>query len=120
MTKIIKIKAGRFSKVKKHRWVNRSIRIGNAIFSRYYKDLSEIEERGDRRFFIDIGKLAATNAINENKAMKIPVTFMEDGWVVRRMPQGNVERVIKVVAHSGANRARKLTKGTVLHVKKVR
>jgi hypothetical protein len=84
------------------------------------KDLSDYEEKNDRTFFTEIGRQAAINAINENKAMNIPVTFMEDGWVVRRMPQGNIEKIVEIQSKAGVSRERKLTKGTVLHVKKSR
>ena len=86
-------------------------------YASHGNDLSDYEEKGDPSFLIEIGKTAATNAVNENIAMNIPVTFLENGWVVRRMPQGNVERVAKIINQPGAIRNRKLTKGTVLHVK---
>jgi hypothetical protein len=86
----------------------------------FEKDLSDYEEKDDRTFFTEIGKQAAINAINENKAMNIPVTFMEDGWVVRRMPEGNIEKIVEIEPKAGIFRERKLTKGTVLHVKKSR
>jgi len=82
------------------------------------KDLSDFEENASHDFIVDVGRQAATNAINENKAMNIPVTFLKDGWVVRRMPKGNIEKVIKVDSQTGIVRQRKLTKGTVLHVKR--
>ena len=64
------------------------------------------------------GKRAATNAINENKALGIPVTFIKDGWVVRRMPDGHIERIKQVAEAAGRIRERKLRKGMILHVKK--
>ncbi|QEH40683.1 hypothetical protein [Chitinophaga sp. XS-30] len=81
------------------------------------EDLSAMEEFMDRSFFREIGIKAATNAVNENKAMGIPVTFLQDDWVVRRMPEGNIEKVTRV---SGSDRIkyRQLKKGTVLHVKR--
>lgn len=87
-----------------------------SLIDHYREDLSDIEEEKDRSFFVAVGVQAAANAINENRAMNIPVTFMEDGWVVRRMPQGNIERIAKI-DRPDFGRDRKLTKGTVLHVK---
>ncbi|UCJ07327.1 hypothetical protein KTO58_27320 [Chitinophaga pendula] len=55
------------------------------------------------------------NVINENRAMRILVTYMEDGWVVREMPGGKITRVIEVI---GKEKVRKLKKGTVLYVGK--
>lgn len=97
----------------------RSIRRSEGYFA-FEKDLSDYEEKDDRTFFTEIGRQAAINAINENKAMNIPVTFMEDGWVVRRMPGGNIEKIVEIELGRASFRERKLTKGTVLHVKKSR
>ena len=114
------MKMGRFFNSRKYRRPGRPIKINHPKYSDAWRDLSDIEEKGDRLFFTEVGALAAINAINENKAMDIPVTFMEDGWVVRRMPQGNIERVVKIENNAGVARNKKLTKGTVLHVKKSR
>lgn len=83
-----------------------------------YGDLSDIEETRDRTFFIKIGKDAAANAVNENKAMHIPITFLQGDWIVRRMPSGEIEKIHQIKKESDTSRKRKLTKGSVLHVKK--
>ena len=78
------------------------------------QDLSELEENGFEAMFANIGRRAATNAINENKALGIPVTFWQDGWVVRRMPDGSIERLQQATQV----REKQFRKGTVLHVRK--
>jgi hypothetical protein len=77
-------------------------------------DLDELEENGFETAFAAIGKRAAMNAINENKALGIPVTFWQDGWVVRRMPDGSIERVQQAIQV----REKQFRKGTVLYVRK--
>ena len=79
-------------------------------------DLSQLEDSSDRSIFSEILERAAINAVNENKAMGIPVTFMQDGWVVSRMPDGTIRKISEI--ETGPVRERKLTKGTILHVKK--
>jgi hypothetical protein len=81
-----------------------------------YYSLSEIEDSFAESFLIDIARTAAINAINENKALHIPITTIENGWVVKKMHDGKVERISKLVALAGPkNKA--LTKGSILHVK---
>jgi len=82
-----------------------------------YVSLSQIEDLNDRTFFVDITKNAASNAINENRAMNIPVTVIENGWVVKKTAAGAVERITKVDSAKNTQREKTLTKGTVLHVK---
>lgn len=85
--------------------------------SRRNIDLSAYEEHLGRDFFAMVGRNAATNAINENKAMKLPVTLVKNGWVVREMPDGSQERISEIhVIPSSEFRERKLTKGAVIHV----
>lgn len=81
-----------------------------------YYSLSEIEDSFAESFLIDIARTAAINAINENKALHIPITTIENGWVVKKMQDGKVERISKLetlVDH----RKKTLTKGSILHVK---
>lgn len=84
------------------------------------RELSDFEDGRDRQFLMRVGRDAAANAINENKAMNLPVTYLQDGWVVSRMPDGRVERIAEIKRSTGITSERKLTKGTVLHVKKNR
>lgn len=93
------------------------------FFRRHFpsnKDGSAVMEGSDafEAFIEAAGKRAAANAVNENRAMGIPVTFIEDGWVVRRMPDGHIERIKQVAGAAGRIRERKLRKGMILHVKK--
>ena len=81
-------------------------------------DLSDFEDKKDHIFFIEVGRQAAANAVNENKAMNIPITFLKDGWVIRKMPNGDIEKVAKLGPSTTTTRQRRFTKGTVLHVKK--
>jgi hypothetical protein len=74
-------------------------------------DLSDFEGKKDYDFLINIGRQAATNAVNENKAMNIPITFFKEGWVVRRMPNGTIEKVAQIAPYTGIVRKRKLKKG---------
>ncbi len=89
------------------RFQNRSGRINTT------STLSQFEERKDRQFFIKIGKTAAINAINENKALGIPVTFL-DGDTVFEM--GNAGKI--AIRQLTPSQPRKYSKGTILHVPK--
>ena len=84
-----------------------------------YSDLSQFEEQADKSFLQAIGIRAAANAVNENKAMGIPVTFWQNGQVVRRMPDGEVTPLQSSSAISEASeiKGRQLKKGAILHVK---
>lgn len=82
-----------------------------------YVTLSEVEDVDDRHFLSTIAKDAAANAINENKAMNIPVTVIEDGWVVKKSADGTVTRIAPVDRRQTVIRTRTLTKGAVLYVK---
>ena len=94
---------------------------GTSLLSVKEQELYELEESGNfHTVFSEIGKLAATNAINENKALGIPVTFLQGEWVVRRMPDGSIERLERIPPASGKMREGLLKKGTVLHVRKSR
>lgn len=79
-------------------------------------DLSDFEETADRSFFLKVGQTAANNAVNENKAMRIPITFLQDGCVVRRMPAGDIEKVCEVTVSNKSFKKRRIAKGTILHV----
>lgn len=81
-----------------------------------FTDLSQYEEEKDKSFLEEVGKKAAKNAVNENKALGIPVTFLKDDWVVRRMPDGSIVK-LKQVKLSG--KLIKLKKGTVIHVGRI-
>ncbi|BAV07978.1 hypothetical protein FLA_4010 [Filimonas lacunae] len=83
-----------------------------------YSSLSEVEDKHDKQFFTEIARSAAANAINENKALNIPIVVAEDGWVVQKNSNGDVERLSKIEQHTTAINKRVFTKGTVLHVKK--
>lgn len=106
--------------VKRGRWLSmnpfRRLKSSN---SSHLNDEWAVMEGSDafETFIAEAGRRAVTNAVNENKALGIPVTFMEDGWVVRRMPDGHIER-IKQVEETPQIRERKLRKGMILHVKK--
>src|ERR1700755_800563 len=58
-----------------------------------YDDLNKLEDHDFDVFFSVIGERAATNAINENKALGIPITYLKDDWVVREMPDGSIEQI---------------------------
>jgi len=80
---------------------------------------TDYEEQAPPGFFDRIGRRAAANAINENRAMNLPVTRLRDGWVVREFPDGKLERIsqIKVISND-IYRDRKLVKGATIHVGK--
>lgn len=89
------------------------------VFLSHNNDLSEYEEGSDRSFLESIGIRAAHNAINENKALGIPITFWDNGKVVRRMPDGHIEPLSKqaISPQKHTLKAGKiLKKGTILHV----
>ncbi|GAA3918113.1 hypothetical protein GO495_20570 [Chitinophaga oryziterrae] len=105
------------SKLKKWRVLPRSINSWKEV-DKHSWDLSFFEETGDPDFITKIGIRAGINAINENKAMNLPITYMADGWVVQRMPQGDVVRIAEIKTPKEVTRNKKLTKGSVLYVKK--
>lgn len=76
-------------------------------------NLSQFEEERDRSFFVQIGKSAAQNAINENMALGISTTYLVGNTVSVMDADGqvHVKGVLKNIA------TRKFIKGTVLHVK---
>lgn len=77
------------------------------------------EEQVPRGFFDRIGRRAAANAINENRAMNLPVTRVKDGWVIREFPDGKLERISQIrVTSNDIYRDRKLVKGAIIHVGK--
>lgn len=76
-------------------------------------DLSELEEDASEIFTI-VGKRAAINATNENKALGIPITFLRDNQVVTVHPSGETT----VESELAQTPTRKYKKGTVLHVRK--
>lgn len=82
-----------------------------------FSSLSEIEDENYMAFWDIVTKNAALKAINENKALNIPVTLLEDGWVVRKFQDGTVEKVKKVESKIPADKLHSLTKGSILHVK---
>lgn len=60
------------------------------------KSLSYYEDHNNNSFLDKAGQEAAKNAINENKALGLPITYFKDGWVVREMADGKVEKIKKV------------------------
>jgi len=64
---------------------------------------------------MQIGKRAAENAINENKALKLPLTYLKDGWVIREFPDGHIEKIKEIKPLHIPSL--KFKKGTILHVK---
>ena len=48
--------------------------------------------------------------------MNIPLTVVENGWIVRKTADGNVMKISRI-EHEVSPRRKPLTKGTVLHVK---
>lgn len=95
------------------RWV--SYKSQRSIHDKGMNDFSEVEEQKDSSKLMEIGNRAAINAINENKALKLPLTYIKDGWVIREYPDGHVERIeeIKQLLTPSV----KFKKGTALHVK---
>ena len=82
-----------------------------------FSSLNEIEDRNDLTFWNNVTRDAAVKAINENKAMDIPVTLLENGWVIRKYKDGTVERIKKIEKRASTDRPYRLTKGSILHVK---
>jgi hypothetical protein len=103
------VKKSRLQSVKKrHKYYYSSKSRADQIF-----DLGDYEETVDRSFFKNVGQAAAQNAVNENKAMSLPITFLLDGWIVQRMPTGAIRKIVEVKTGN-----RKIAKGTILHVKR--
>lgn len=91
------------------------------IWGRKSGEPGAYEEQLPAGFFEKVGRRAAANAINENRAMNLPVTLVKDGWVTREMPDGTQQRISKIPVKSADElRARNLIKGAVIHVGKIR
>lgn len=57
--------------------------------------LSEIEDN-NIELLIAIIKEAGRKAVEENKALNIPNTCLQDGWVVRKYNNGTIEKLVKL------------------------
>jgi hypothetical protein len=87
------------------------------IVTEHYLTLSDIEDsKYSANVWFELGLRAGFNAVNENKAMNIAFTVVENGWIVKKTADGNVEK-ISPIEHEVSNREKPLTKGTILHVK---
>lgn len=82
--------------------------------------LNDIEDMADKVYLIKMAREAAINAINENKAMNIPITVLEDGWIVRKKGDGSIEKIKEIYIKKATIKGRTLKKGEVLHVKSSR
>jgi hypothetical protein len=83
----------------------------------HYSSLSDIEDsKYSANILLEIGIKAGINAINENKAMNIPLTVIENGWIVKKTADGTVVKIAPF-EQEVSNRVNPLTKGTILHVK---
>jgi hypothetical protein len=105
----------RNNKIKHWKYITEKSRASKRQPSWQYATLSDIEDRNVQSFLTTIASNAAINAINENKAMNIPLTLMEDGWVVQKTSEGKVLKVARIDQKMG--RSTILTKGAILHVK---
>ncbi|WP_276482677.1 hypothetical protein [Paraflavitalea pollutisoli] len=79
--------------------------------------LSEVEDGKDPSFWHKVTRDAAAKAINENLALNIPITVLEDGWVVQKYKDGTIVKV-KEIENEGKEIFSGLTKGSILHIKK--
>jgi hypothetical protein len=79
-----------------------------------FSDLSAIEDATDTSMLEKIGVRAAINAINENKALQLSLTYEKDGWVVREYADGHIEKIEQLIVPEISS---DFKKGTVLHVR---
>ncbi len=79
-----------------------------------FSDLSAIEDGVDMSMLEKIGARAANNAINENRALQLSLTYEKDGWVVKEYADGHIEKIEQLITPEIPS---DLKKGTVLHVK---
>ncbi|UPK69900.1 hypothetical protein [Chitinophaga filiformis] len=86
----------------------------SAIEHGSFSDLSAIEDGVDTSLLEKIGERAAINAINENRALQLPITYEKDGWVVREYADGHIEKIEQIIT---ADISSGFKKGAVLHVK---
>ena len=84
------------------------------IIIRGQKLSGDFEETKDKTFLVTIARSAAFNAINENKALGIPTTYLHGNKVIIKQADG-IERTVRELSVIGQ---RKFIKGTVLHVRK--
>ncbi|MGN6417674.1 MAG: hypothetical protein ACTHMC_09295 [Pseudobacter sp.] len=74
----------------------------------------EFEEAKGKVFLVTLGRSAAFNAINENKALGIATTYLHGNKVVAKQADGT-ELIVRELPTTAQ---RKFTKGTVLHARK--
>ncbi|UYQ93860.1 hypothetical protein MKQ68_01965 [Chitinophaga horti] len=80
--------------------------------------LSYYEDNNNNSLLNEAGRDAARNAINENKALGLPVTYFKDGWVVREMPDGDIVKVKQVEEVAVSAEELKAKKGIVINVRR--
>lgn len=82
----------------------------------FKKGMSAIEDSEDFADVIqEVARLAAKAAVDEAKALKIPVIYLRGEEIIKKHPDGNIEVVgrIKKTEHSVG-----IKKGSVLHAGK--
>jgi hypothetical protein len=79
-----------------------------------FSDLSAIEDGTDTTMLEKIGARAAINAINENRALQLSLTYEKEGWVVREYADGRIEKIEEIITSGISSNFKK---GAVLHVK---
>jgi hypothetical protein len=97
--------------------IRRTVQISRRSKYISISSLNEIKDQNDLAFWNDVTRDAALKAINENKAMNIPVTMLENGWVVRKFKDGTIEKIKKIEKKASTAQTYSLTKGSILHVK---
>ncbi|WP_291911986.1 hypothetical protein [Chitinophaga sp. CB10] len=81
--------------------------------------LLDFEANMPADFLNNIGRQAASNAINENRALNLPITIVRDGWVVMEMPDGTTKKLSQVhTIQQEQFRKMNLVKGAVIHVRR--
>ncbi|WP_295118368.1 hypothetical protein [uncultured Chitinophaga sp.] len=83
-----------------------------------WESLSYYEDSNNTSFLEEAGRHAATNAVNENLALGLPITYFEDGWVVRRLADKSIVRIKKVEEPEDIKHDLTFKKGITVNVKR--
>lgn len=64
--------------------------------SRLTKSKVFISDSKQTSFLIEMGKLSGQLSIRENKALGLPITYLEDGKIIREYSDGRKEEIGKL------------------------
>ena len=98
----------------------------NAVAKKIYKVAAikppvNVAFRGDAKqtsYLVRAGRTGAATAISASKALGLPIVYMENGVVVREMPNGVKEIVVHAMKDGLKKSDISFKKGMIFHAKK--